>query len=774
MASQADSTLQRKRIKVTGVVQGVGFRPTVYRLAKKYCISGFVKNVSGSVVLEGQGEKEQLTAFIKAIGRTKKPIQVHNLQEKEIPPKKEEDFLIVPSENSTDSTPTFPADLAVCQECVHELNNPHSRYYQYPFISCTQCGPRYSMITSLPYDRKNTTMAVFPLCKACEKEYHDPESRHFHAQTIACPDCGPQVELKEKGRTLPSSCWLSHAHQALNDDKILAVKGIGGFHLMCNGQRSQPIQKLRERKQRPKKPLALMVANIETARRYFSLSSEEIRLLTSPAAPIVLVKPKKKAHEELPLEDVAPGLYRIGIMLPYTPIHHLLFSHDVNVLVATSGNKSGLPTAKSNEDAKQQLQQVADAFLFHNRAIVTRVDDSVVQVVEEKQYPIRRSRGYVPAPIPIPRPSEKKSQKRENIIGLGADQKNTFCVLSGGGAWLSQHIGDIHTLEGFAAFTEGREHFNYLINQNEECQELAYDPHPSYLLTQESIKENSQKTVPVYHHHAHLASCMAEHYLTKPVIGCILDGTGYGQDGTLWGFEILSGNYHRTERMYSLKPIALPGGEKAIREPWLIGISLVYDACKDNPLLEQQLSGLFPQKSLDISIVIHMLKNYQTIKASSAGRLFDGIASILGFHENNSYEGEAALQLSEKMEKEPIKWSKVYPYSFLMKDDQLVITPMINELLTDMKNGVATSFIIARFHRMIGEMISLAVEKTKEKTGIKTVVLSGGVWQNRYLLQGVVSTLEKKGFEVYSHTVVPPGDGGIALGQVVSALWKEA
>lgn len=769
----------RERIHVTGIVQGVGFRPYVYRLAQKNRITGYVRNRMGEVIIEAEGSAQNIQVFKHQLQfHTVKPIQIDSLESMSINVINDKQFMILPSEGDGQAIAVFPPDLAICSDCLHDLYNVQFRFFHYPFTSCTYCGPRFSVIRCLPYDREHTSFQDFPICEFCKAEYHDPSNRRFHAQTIACPKCGPFMEIMDSSEKKIPEADLTTCHAALRNGSILAVKGVGGFHLVCNAKLKQVIEKLRMRKRRPNKPFALMAKDLTVVKAYFEVSTTEMEALRSPVAPIVLLKPKRKAERELPLEIIAPGLTRIGIMLPYTPLHHLLFAEGMDCIVATSGNSSGYPTTYTNKDAFGHLRTIADLFVMHNREIVMWNDDSVGQVVDDEFQLIRRSRGYVPKALPIPLPrSESDNVTWPTVLGVGAEMKNTFCFIHNGQALISQHIGNIHTLENLEFYHNAQNHFMQLLNIKPHL--TAYDPHPDYLISREVKKDSSERVIPVYHHHAHMAACMAENMIDIPVIGCILDGTGFGTDGTLWGFEILIGDYLHFDRVHHLKPLLLPGGDASIRNPWMMGLSLLHEAAGgDRQALEAWISERFPQYQENIPIVFSQFDGkLPSLSVSSAGRLFDGISSILNICTESTYEGEAAVRLSDIIEAS-VKPDDVIPtnekYSYEMIDDQWNIVPMIRGIMHDLQNSIPVPTITYKFHHTLAEMMLEGVRKAHRESGITSVVFSGGVWNNRYLLSVTKELMIKDGYSVYTHKKVPTGDGGIAFGQAVCGLWRWA
>lgn len=760
----------RVRIEVYGIVQGVGFRPHVYRLAKKHDIAGFVANGNGQVVVEAEGKATHIQSFQRDLQyQADKPIQVDSLKMDSIPVRNEHQFEIKPSEDSGRTTSSFPPDLAVCSACLDDVLNPRSRYFQYPFTSCTSCGPRFSAIHSLPYDRENTSFSAFHLCDHCAQAYADPANRRFHAETIACPTCGPQIEGADM-----ASCL-----SALHNGKIVALKGVGGFHLICDAKRDSVIKQLRIRKHRPNKPFAVMAKDMTMVKSLFEVSQMEEEALQSEAAPIVLLKPKPAAERALPVDTIAPGLARLGVMLPYMPLHHLLFRDGIEWIIATSGNQSGLPIADSNEMAFSQLQGIADLFVLHTREIVIGIDDSVGQATSEGFQLIRRARGFVPEALAVPLPpqfSKKTFVDPPTILGIGADMKNTFCLIHNGKAYLSHHLGDMDTLQSLGAHHSARSHFMKLLDTTPQF--TTYDPHPNYVISQQMTDEERAKSISVYHHHAHMAACMAEHGIDKPVIGCILDGTGYGRDGMLWGFEILTGDYLDFEREHFLKPIPLPGGDASIRYPWMIGLSLIYEAVSgDRQAYEAWAADRFLSYRSKFQLVWPQLVGKLPCPfVSSAGRLFDGIAAILNVCTESTYEGEAAIRLSDLVESTSCSDTRfdegLYPFD--IEGEQWVVASFVKRILQDLKEGVPISVIARKCHHTLSSMILEGVRKASQRTGITSVVLSGGVWNNRYLLRVTKDVLIEEGFTVYSHQKIPAGDGGIALGQAICGLWRWA
>ncbi|MHB0859923.1 carbamoyltransferase HypF [Paenibacillus sp. SEL3] len=780
MAEEESPPVHRVRLFVQGVIQGVGFRPFIYRLAVKYGLTGFVQNRSSLVIVEVEGDPDQISAFSEQlIWEAASPIRVDRISRERTPLKGDTAFVISMSHEEGQAVSMIPPDISTCPECLTELRASTSRYYNYPFTTCAQCGPRFSLVQQMPYDRISTSMASFPMCISCKKEYENVQNRRFHAQTTTCPACGPQVTLLNKLGETPSGDWLTNCHQALQEAQILAVKGAGGFHLICNAASQEAISSLRVRKGRPNKPLAIMAKDLACIQSNFFVSKVEAEAINSQAAPIVLLRPKPGRSQLLPLSSIAPGLNRIGVMLPYTPLHHLLFPENIDFLVVTSGNPSGMPTIYNDDDALHQLGSIADLLLLHNRAIVMGCDDSVGQELAGDFQLIRRSRGYVPECLTIPLPSTHQGDSVKNwptLLAIGPDMKNTFCYIHQGKAYLSQHIGDLNTLENIKYQQDAQEHLQKLVDAAPEL--IVYDPHPDYLSTRMMEKTSQIPLMEVYHHHAHMTSCMAENHIQTAVIGCTLDGTGYGDDDTLWGFEILTGDYLSYRRVQHLKPFLLPGGEAAIRRPWMTGMSLLFEAAESEDQFMKWCEFCFPRHQSQFSLLLSQLHgNLPAPRISSAGRLLDGISAILNICHEGTYEGEAAIQFSEIMEKDDFT-SQVGDisnrYRYTIEHDSWVIDEMIQGVMQDYVRQTPLMDIVRKVHHTLASMIVEGVHRAKNQTGITTVVLSGGVWNNRYLTHITKQHLTHEGYVVYTHHKVPTGDGGIALGQAVSGLWRWA
>lgn len=748
---------------ISGIVQGVGFRPFVYNLARSLGLKGTVCNSGRGVLIEVEGREELVHRFIAGV-RSDPPFlaRISNCSVTSQPLRGYETFEIIPTRGSATGESVVPPDVATCPECRREMLDPADRHFGYPFTNCTRCGPRFTIIKSLPYDRAYTSMAGFAMCADCAREYGDPSDRRFHAQPVACPACGPGVWLVDRLGNVLEGDWLERARNLLAGGKIIAVKSLGGFHLACNGLDPAAIGLLRRRKGRPARPLAIMCRDMEVVKENCRVSPVEEQLLQSPSAPVVVLE--KKPSSNLP-EALSPGLSTVGVMLPYTPLHLLLLKTGPPVLVMTSGNPTGLPLAAGNREALATLSGIADYFLLHDREIVNRCDDSVVQVVDGQTQFFRRSRGYVPWPVMV---NTGDVDPGETVfLGAGGDMKNTFCLFKAGRAYLSQHIGSVDNLEGLNNYQTAMEKFFQLVQARPAV--VGYDLHPGYR-TAKQARSLAAGAVGVQHHHAHMASCMAENGLDGDVLGIILDGTGYGLDGRIWGFELLRGGYLRFTREYHLAYVPLPGGERAVRNPWITAVAYLTGAMGDDGygLAEK----IFADRLKELPLIARMLeRKVNAPPASSCGRLFDAVSALLGICRENTYDGQAAIELGEKV---PAVFSgPLEPYPFRIEGDTIGVAPLFVALVRDvMDNDVAPEHIARRFHDTVIAMVVEAAERARFKSGLNRVVLSGGCWHNRYLLTGTCRVLREKDFTVYTHGKVPPGDGGLALGQVMVARRK--
>ncbi len=746
-----------KKISVTGVVQGVGFRPFIFGLARSLGLKGTVQNSGYGVQILVEGHKEPVEKFINEIcARPPSLASISKCLVEENPLQGFKEFSIRRTEGQVTGDSVAPPDAATCSQCRSEIFDPADRHYQYPFTNCTNCGPRFTILKKLPYDRPWTSMDQFAMCDECAREYQDPCDRRFHAQPVACPKCGPKVWLADReGRTIEGD-WLEHARRLLAGGSIIAVKSLGGFHLACNGMDPVPVRLLRLRKGRPAKPLAVMCRDLDIVRAYCNVSPEEESLLTSPAAPIVVLD--KKDPFRLPGE-LAPALNSLGVMLPYTPLHLLLFTEGLQVLVMTSGNLPGLPLVKDNDRAINELKGIADFFLLHDRDIVHRCDDSVVRYTCRGVQFFRRARGYVPRPIEIS--SAIADANETDYIGAGGDMKNTFCLLKKGKAYVSQHFGSIDTLEGSDHYKQGMQKFCELIGASPAI--AGYDLHPGFY-SSAIARSQFPGAAGVQHHHAHMASCMAENDLDGDVIGIILDGTGYGTDGNIWGFEILTGGYFDFTREFHLEYVPLPGGGKAVRNPWITASAYLISLLGREGL--ETAETMFPDKIEELGIIRKMIdRKINTPLASSCGRLFDAVSAILNICLKNSYEGQAAIEMSELA---PRVFYRLEPYDYEITGDIIGITPLVRAVVNDYYLGkVSKTTIVKKFHDTIIAMLLECALRVRTKSGINRVVLSGGSWHNSYLLSAVTRLFKDNGFKVFVHGKVPPGDGGISLGQAL-------
>ncbi len=751
------STVARRRIRVAGLVQGVGFRPFVYRLAKNHNLTGWVRNTSQGVEIEAEGDLTSLKSFIKALASEAPPLaRVETVTAADTEPVADAAFVILKSESLSGTEAVIPPDVGLCRDCAAEILDPGDRRYRYPFTNCTNCGPRFTLIRQVPYDRPQTTMHAFAMCEACAREYQDPEDRRFHAEPTACPVCGPHLWLDVGGSQIMTDA-LETASRLLWEGKVVAVKGLGGFHLACDARNEAAVQTLRRRKGRVAKPFAVMVRDLTEAARLCHLDDTIKKLLRSPQNPVVLAR--KRAECDLSA-TVAPANNYLGLLLPYTPLHLLLFEHTPPALVMTSGNLSEEPLVFTNEEARTKLAGMADAWLLHNREIHVPCDDSVVRPLPDGDViPIRRARGYVPQTVPLPIESP-------DILGVGAEQKNTFCLAWNRTALLSQHIGDLDTVETLDYFRLAIEHFKAL--GRKEPNIIAYDLHPQYLSTRYALSQSDTRLVGVQHHHAHIAACLAENDRYEQCIGLSLDGTGFGTDGTIWGGEILVADLADFVRVGHLAVVRLPGGDAAVRQPAKMAMSYLYKTYGDEYERVAQSLGLeFPQ--LEWRVVHRQLQTgLNAPLTSSTGRLFDAVAAALGICRERTFEGQPAVEL--EMTADP-KEAGVYLLPLIRENKSLVLDtlPLFRQAVEDRLAGVDNAIIAARFHNSLLSGLAAACDAVRERTGLNLVALSGGVFQNALMAVGLKERLTRLGFEVLTHKLVPPNDGGIALGQVAVA-----
>jgi hydrogenase maturation protein HypF len=760
--------MERRAIVVRGIVQGVGFRPFVYNLAARLQLGGFVKNRTGSLLIEVEGEPTALERFVAELAGQPPPLaQIESLTWEPRPPCGEGQFRIEPSEGDAASPVFISPDVAACPDCLRELFDSQDRRHGYPFLNCTNCGPRLTIITGAPYDRPRTTMAAFAMCPACRAEYDDPANRRFHAQPTACAACGPRLHLRNaRGEMVESADPLADFVAALQAGAIGALKGLGGYHLVCAARSSSAVAELRRRKHREEKPFAVMVQDLAGAEALCEVGVVERELLLSPRCPIVLLR--KRLPEQVAAE-VAPGNPYLGVMLPYTPLHHLLLrAVSGQPLVMTSGNRSDEPIAYQDEEALEKLAGIASLFLVHDRPIHVRCDDSVTRVVVGLELPVRRSRGYAPRPIELP------LECPEPILAVGGQLKGTFALGRGRQAFLSHHLGDLDHYEAYRAFVRDIALYEELFAVRPIC--LVHDLHPDYrttLYAQERADREGSDLLTAQHHHAHLASCMAEHGLREPVIGVTFDGTGYGPDGAVWGGEFLTGDYRQFRRAAHLRYVGMPGGEQAIREPWRMAVAHLADAgVAHAPLTARVLHA-------QLRTIERMLeRGIRTPLTSSVGRLFDAVASLAGVRDRVSYEGQAAVELEWLAS--GVAPSGAYPFAVepVRVDDSaepllLIDTrPLIAAVAAEASRSVAAALIARRFHTTLVAVISDVCARLRERTGLGAVVLSGGCFLNALLTCETSARLEAVGFRVYRHRLVPPNDGGLSLGQLAIAAAK--
>ncbi len=748
-----------ENITVSGVVQGVGFRPFVHRLAREHGLVGHVGNDSTRVFIEVCGPAHEVEAFATRLLVEAPPLAVvEHVERRRSTPSPTDEFVIVESRSAIGARTLVAPDTAVCDDCLAELGSPGNRRYRHPFITCTNCGPRFTIIRSLPYDRPGTTMASFPMCPACTAEYTDPGDRRYHAQPISCHDCGPVLSYVDE-HVVEGAASIDRARTALQRGITVAVKGLGGFHLACDATSDEAIGRLRVRKHRPDKPFAIMVRDLTQAEEFASISGAEASLLRSPARPIVLLP----ARRGTPLSArVAPGNPLIGIMLPYTPVQHLLLDGSMPPLVMTSANQGGTPIAYRDDDV-DRLKALSDALLTHDRPIHVPCDDSVVRLVGNRLLPIRRARGYAPIPVAMP-------AGRRAVLAVGGELKNTFCLASGDHAWVSQHIGDMENLETLDAFAATVERFEAMYAVTPDL--VAADAHPGYLSSKWARTSGQGDLLEVQHHHAHVAAVMAEHQLDPraPVIGIAFDGTGYGDDGTIWGGEVLIADAEGYERVAHLSYVPLPGGDAAIRNPCRVALAHLWSADVDWDL------ELAPVAALDETertlLRQQLARNVACVPTSSMGRLFDAVASLLGLRHHITYEAQAAIDL----EVAATAGTPLDPYHFALRSTadghDVDPRPVVRSIVEDLRLGKPVADIALTFHLAVVESVVAVAERLRSDRALATVALTGGVFQNSLLTVACVERLENAGFVVLTHHLVPPNDGGLALGQAYIAAHR--
>jgi hydrogenase maturation protein HypF len=750
----------RRHIEVSGIVQGVGFRPHVYRLARERALAGEISNTPSGVTIEVQGPREKIDDFVVRLRQEAPPLaKITGLAMADLPCNDDREFQITASRRGEAVHTLISPDVAVCEDCLREMLDPQDRRYRYPFINCTNCGPRFTIVHDIPYDRPHTSMSVFPMCPACRAEYEDPLNRRFHAQPNACWDCGPRLQLWNRGgHSISVQNPLAGAITAIREGSIVAIKGLGGFHLVADATNAEAVALLRQRKRRVEKPFAVMVPTVASARRFCEVTNEEEAALVSLLRPIVLLR---RTAPSVIAADVAPHNRDLGIFLPYTPLHHLLFAEGkFDALVMTSGNLSEEPIAIDNDEAFTRLNELADLFLMHNRDILLRCDDSVVRVLSGKTCQMRRSRGYVPVPVFL-------KDELPPILAVGGELKNTICISNGKHAFLSQHVGDLENVESYTFFQDAIAHLEKVLEVQPEI--LAYDLHPGYFSTQWALQQPGLRTVGVQHHHAHIASCMAENHVEGRVIGFALDGTGYGTDGHIWGGEVLVAGYDSFERIAHFEYVPLPGGDTAIREPWRMAVSYLAHHFGRSflnwriPFVEQ----------LDIrkaELLLQMMqKDVNSPLTSSCGRLFDAVSALVGLRQQVNYEAQAAIELEMAItgsSSEP-----PYPMDLTREGDGWTISTrrMFEAIVRDIESRKPASVISRRFHDGLIEVLARVANLIRQRTWLEQVCLSGGTFNNSYLLEHLSSRLRAERFEVFTHSEVPAGDGGLCLGQAVVA-----
>ena len=762
------SSRVRVKLALRGAVQGVGFRPFVHRLATELSLTGWVRNSPQGVFVEAESPRPALEQFLRRIESEKPPRSfIQSMETAWLDAVGFTGFEIRASEAGGQKTSLVLPDIATCPDCLREIFDPQNRRHRYPFTNCTNCGPRFSIIEALPYDRANTSMKNFAMCPQCQAEYDDPRDRRFHAQPNACPVCGPRLEFWDSAgeAIFGGNKALLAAAQAIRRGKIFAIKGVGGFHLMVDARNDVAVKRLRERKHREEKPFALMFPSLESVKRVCEVSPLEERLLLSPEAPIVLLRREKSQISNLKFQiakGVAPGNPNLGVMLPSNPLHHLLMAEINFPVVATSGNLSDEPICTDESEALERLGGIADLFLVHNRPIVRHMDDSIVRVMLDREMILRRARGY--APLPIRLESKVQSSKPKVVLAVGAHLKNAVALAVGDNVFISQHIGDLETEPAHNAFRRVIADFEKLYDAKPEI--VAADLHPDYLSTK-FARDSGQRFFGVQHHVAHVLSCMAENEVAPPALGVAWDGTGYGTDGTIWGGEFFLVTKKSCGRVAHLRPFRLPGGDKAVKEPRRAAIGLLYEMSGDAIFGRNDWASVAAFSKTELAALRTMLKNKVNSPAtSSAGRLFDAVASLIGLRQIMPFEGQAAMELEFALD--GIETDERYNLSLATRHSSLILDwqPMIEAILDDVKAGVSTGKISAKFHNALAEaMVTIA-----KSFGLDRVALSGGCFQNRYLTERVVRRLREEKFQPYWHQRVPTNDGGIALGQIVAAL----
>lgn len=745
------------KINVNGIVQGVGFRPFVYQSARSHHLTGEVSNTPSGVAIHVEGSSDDLEAFLEELESHPPPLaHIVQINQKETPPLHFDGFTIAKSKGRDVRATLISPDVSICKDCLAELFNPEDRRFGYPFINCTNCGPRYTIIDDIPYDRPKTSMRHFTMCSRCQAEYDDPDNRRFHAQPNACSRCGPQVSLYDHHRIpVETDDPIGRAARMIKEGRIVAVKGLGGFHLCADALDDHAVDGLRRRKVREEKPLAVMAPDVETVSGFAEVTVEEQRLLTSIQRPIVLLP--KKIPEKLAF-SVAPRNRFYGVMLPYTPLHYLLLQYGFTALVMTSGNLSEEPIAIDNDDAFERLKEIADYFLIHDREIYLRSDDTIVRRAAEETRQIRRSRGFVPVPIFL-------KEAIPSVLACGAELKNTICLTKGNQAFVSQHIGDLENLATENFFKLTIDHLKRILDI--EPEQVVCDLHPDYLSTQWAKSRQNIPLLQVQHHHAHVAAGMAEHRLDEPVIGLAFDGTGYGPDSTVWGGEILVADLAGYRRAAHFEQVPMPGSAAAIKAPIRMALAYLYQIYGSR-FHDLHLPALEAIRSEEIDVYVEMCRHrINAPMTSSLGRLFDGVAAIIGLRQTVAFEGQAAMELEMMSDESTLER---YDFSWSHGDTRLIaLAPIIKGVVEDLQGGLPAFVIGRKFHNTLIEGCADVSVSIGRATGIRKVVLSGGCFQNRILLEGLIDALRQRGLEAFSHRLVPSNDGGLSLGQAVIA-----
>lgn len=753
--------MKRLFLKVEGIVQGVGFRPFVYNQAISLNLKGWVNNNSEGVYIDIEGQEGMLNNFIYNLKHKHPPLaRIENIIIEEKESTNYNTFEIRKTEKKDKKITLVSPDMATCDECINDITNSSNKRYKYPFTNCTNCGPRFTIIKSIPYDRDKTTMKKFNMCGDCNQEYTDPTNRRFHAQPNACKDCGPHIWLEDsKGIKIEVNDALEWTRQKLKEGKVFAIKGLGGFHLVCDATNEEAVKLLRIRKKRPHKPFAVMLRNIEILKKYCHATKEEEKILTGYRKPIVILN--QTNEYDLP-KCIAPHQKTLGAMLPYTPLHYLLFENDIEALIMTSANVHGLPLEYKNESAVEKLGCIVDYFLQHNRDIYIPIDDSVVKVVDNEVRIIRRARGYTPEPI--------KKENIKEILACGSNMKNTFCIAKEEFLFLSQHNGDLENIETTEHYKKNIEHFKNIFHF--EPKYLACDMHPSYTSSEYAYKSPLPR-IEVQHHHAHIVSCLTENNVSRKVIGIAYDGTGYGTDGKVWGGEFLLCDNKEFKRLAHLDYVKMPGGEKAIKEPWRMAVSYIYKVFKSNKWneystnkqLREMLIKLYGNKAINLISMIEAEINCP--ETSSMGRFFDAAASLIELRDSVTYEGQAAIELEAIASQNSLDF---YDYDIVQEDGYIVkLEKIIVGIIKDKLLNEQDTIISDKFHNAIIKFSKDICKLIRKDTGVNEVALSGGVFQNSYLLKNLRSELENEKFVVYTNKLIPTNDGGVALGQIVIA-----